>query len=64
MRNPAVARRSCLARNHEWRRQAGVLRDHARGSHLSEPQRDQLRREAEAADRMADEWLIAAIEDR
>jgi len=58
------ARHSCLASNHAWRREANALRNHARAQHLTDIQRAQLLREAEAADRQADWWLTAAIEAR
>ena len=63
MRNPKPARHSCLASNRLWRQEASALRALAGGRHLTEAQRERLLREAVAADRMADAWLAAAIED-
>ncbi len=62
MSDPAFARRSCLANNAAWRRQATNLRCHAAQAHLAADVRDALHLEAEAADRQADWWLEGAIE--
>ena len=59
-----IARRSCLASNAAWRRQASNLREHATVPHLTDQQRACLLREAEAANRQADMWLAGAIEAR
>ena len=62
---PANYRRAvnhCLASNAQWRRQAGVLRDHAAQPHLKPDARLRLLREAEAADHQAHWWLSGAIE--
>jgi hypothetical protein len=64
MNDAETARISCLASNNAWRREATELRALARGQHLTEAQREQLRREAEAAERQADWWLSGAIEAR
>ncbi len=58
--DPAV--QSCLASNAAWRREAIALRSHADHRHLLDHQRSCLLREADAADRQADDWLTAAIE--
>ena len=52
---------SCLSRNADWRRQAAYLREHAALPHLTPDARAVLLREAEAADRQADEWLEGAM---
>ena len=54
------ARRSCLASNHAWRREAGCLRQLAEGDHLLPHQRHRLLDEA-AADRQADWWLEGVV---
>jgi hypothetical protein len=62
---PANYRRAvnhCLASNAQWRRHAGVLRDHAAQPHPKPDARLRLLREAEAADHQADWWLSGAIE--
>ncbi len=62
MTDPAFARRSCLASNAAWRRQATILRRHAALAILSVEVRETLLRQADAADRQADWWLQGAIE--
>lgn len=63
MSDPRSLRRSCLASSAAWRRQAHYLREQATWRrHLAKKVAASLRREAAAADRMADEWLTAAIE--
>ena len=57
-----AAQRSCVASSKAWRREAGELRDLARGRHLRESQRQRLLREAEAAERQADYWIAGARE--
>ena len=64
MSDTDMARRSCLASNTAWRRQASHLREDATLPHLTERQRACLLREAVAADRQADWWLARAIEAR
>ena len=54
--------RSCLASAERWRAQACDVRAAAQQTHLTEPQRAILRREAEACDRQADEWVLGAEE--
>jgi hypothetical protein len=63
MRSARKNRRSCLASNAAWRREAAALRNMAINPRLTASARDSLLREAEAADRQADRWLNAAIED-
>lgn len=62
MTDEESAWRFCLASSTSWRRMASNLRDHATGPHLTDPQRAQLLREADAADRQADWWLAGAID--
>jgi hypothetical protein len=52
----------CLSSVSSWRREAQALRDLANGPHLTAGQRQQLLREADAADRQADRWLDAAAD--
>ena len=57
-----LMRRSCLASNAAWRREAQALRALSVRKALSEDSAARLRREADAADAQADWWLEAAIE--
>ena len=54
---------SCLASNHRWRQQATFLRDHSLRPHLTPETVMALQCAADAADRQADWWLNAAIND-
>ena len=56
------AARSCLASAASWRREAVNLRELATGRHLTAGQANVLMREAQAADRLADEWAHGAEE--
>lgn len=61
-RRPAQSA-SCLARSGEWRREASHLRALADQARLPPDARAILRLEANAAERQADLWLNAAIEE-
>jgi hypothetical protein len=61
MKDLTVVRIGCLASATAWRREATAIRELARCRHLSEVGRQMLLREADAADRLADDWLDAAI---
>jgi hypothetical protein len=57
-----AALRSCLESACAWRRCGNHLRTMAGAAHLRPHHRELLLREAEAADRQADWWLVGAIE--
>ena len=57
-----AVRLSCLDDTRRWRRQAGHLRDLSMRPHLCATSSALLQREAAAAERQADIWLMAAIE--
>jgi hypothetical protein len=63
MRSARENRLSCLNSNAAWRREAAVLQNMATNPRLSAASCESLLREAGAADRQADWWLNAAIED-
>jgi hypothetical protein len=53
----------CFATARFWRAHAQLLRDNAQATYLNDAKRQALEHEAEVADRRADRWLDAAVEE-
>jgi hypothetical protein len=63
MQNQYLPQAGCYATARFWRAHAQLLRDRGQASYLNDTQRQVLEREAEAADRRADRWIDAAVEE-